>query len=639
MKSWAWTPWLALSVSVAPAAAQSAVLTETQLLGIDDGAITPDGRLGVLRENGVGVIARVYDMTSGQLVGTHTAQQTAWWTGVAQDAVELTNTRAVVLGNRALILDLTTPTTTLLSDQHVGEGARDVAITPSGDLAIVRGGNSFGAGQPGGSFVFELATGALLASHPGEIGDPNAPDHTYSVDSVVANDDFAVCLSLVPVGAEFRTRVSIWDLRPAAGAPTVVYETAGIFGADQDQLGAPHDVTLTPDGRFAAVRSEFSTSLYDISGAAPTRVWHKRLFGNPGPMGFTSMDSVEAKNDLIATASRWTDGVNFGAQLDLFDLAGNQWYARLTGDPHDLAITPDGTKLFVRTHILLAMFDLTQLPSTQLVQPVDQHFTTSTHTFFGAGYDSIEVTNERVAAVMRSSNTSRVKVFDITGGALALRMFETQPEKFVDMKITPNHNWLVVSGGSRVHVYDLRTFELALAHDTQFESFGLFPWCDGVEVNDERALAWGWWHSQGGWISILSLFPEAQNYCTATPNSSGAAALLSANGSNSILRNDLEVWCTGLPSGANGYMVYATGQGSVPFGGGTLCIAGQRYFMPLQAANGTVAERVFDYTGSTALGGAITAGTTWNFQFRYRDPAAGGAQFNLSDGLSIPFVN
>ena len=31
--------------------------------------------------------------------------------------------------------------------------------------------------------------------------------------------------------------------------------------------------------------------------------------------------------------------------------------------------------------------------------------------------------------------------------------------------------------------------------------------------------------------------------------------------------------------------------------------------------------------------GMIQAGDTWNFQFWYRDPAAGGAGFNLSDGL------
>ena len=34
----------------------------------------------------------------------------------------------------------------------------------------------------------------------------------------------------------------------------------------------------------------------------------------------------------------------------------------------------------------------------------------------------------------------------------------------------------------------------------------------------------------------------------------------------------------------------------------------------------------------------ITAGSTWNFQNWFRDPAAGGAFFNLSDGLEITFT-
>ena len=44
-----------------------------------------------------------------------------------------------------------------------------------------------------------------------------------------------------------------------------------------------------------------------------------------------------------------------------------------------------------------------------------------------------------------------------------------------------------------------------------------------------------------------------------------------------------------------------------------------------------------DYTNPPQAAGQITVGSTWNFQFRYRDPAAGGAYFNLSDGLEITF--
>ena len=37
-------------------------------------------------------------------------------------------------------------------------------------------------------------------------------------------------------------------------------------------------------------------------------------------------------------------------------------------------------------------------------------------------------------------------------------------------------------------------------------------------------------------------------------------------------------------------------------------------------------------------GGDITAGSTWNFQAWYRDPAGGGTSFNLSDAIEILFL-
>jgi hypothetical protein len=34
--------------------------------------------------------------------------------------------------------------------------------------------------------------------------------------------------------------------------------------------------------------------------------------------------------------------------------------------------------------------------------------------------------------------------------------------------------------------------------------------------------------------------------------------------------------------------------------------------------------------------GLVLPGSRWNFQFWYRDPIAGGANFNLSNGLTAP---
>ena len=38
-------------------------------------------------------------------------------------------------------------------------------------------------------------------------------------------------------------------------------------------------------------------------------------------------------------------------------------------------------------------------------------------------------------------------------------------------------------------------------------------------------------------------------------------------------------------------------------------------------------------------GGDITPGTTWRFQWWYRDPAAGGAGHDFSDAVAVPFCN
>jgi hypothetical protein len=37
------------------------------------------------------------------------------------------------------------------------------------------------------------------------------------------------------------------------------------------------------------------------------------------------------------------------------------------------------------------------------------------------------------------------------------------------------------------------------------------------------------------------------------------------------------------------------------------------------------------------ISGAFTPGSVWNFQAWFRDPVAGGANFDLSDGLEVTF--
>ncbi len=126
-------------------------------------------------------------------------------------------------------------------------------------------------------------------------------------------------------------------------------------------------------------------------------------------------------------------------------------------------------------------------------------------------------------------------------------------------------------------------------------------------------------------------------YCTASPNSSGGAASISASGSASVAANDLLLRAEPVPN-QPGIFFYGPGQMSVPFGNGTLCVAGPIARLDVVNATGNVMTFLLDNTSPPSAATQITPGSTWHFQACFRDPAAGGAFFDLSNGLSIFFV-
>ena len=132
------------------------------------------------------------------------------------------------------------------------------------------------------------------------------------------------------------------------------------------------------------------------------------------------------------------------------------------------------------------------------------------------------------------------------------------------------------------------------------------------------------------------------SYCTGAPNSVGAGATLSMTGSTSHAANDLVLVASGAVPGAFGVFFYGEAQSQVPFGDGFRCVESPLYlFMPgVQAdASGTATYAVdFGIPPASSGPGAIAPCSTLYFQYWYRDPAAGGAGFNLSDGLEITVV-
>lgn len=125
----------------------------------------------------------------------------------------------------------------------------------------------------------------------------------------------------------------------------------------------------------------------------------------------------------------------------------------------------------------------------------------------------------------------------------------------------------------------------------------------------------------GGWL----------NFCTSTPNSTGSAAVVGAIGSNVIDDDDFLLFAGPVPNGTLG--IYFMGDNAVqsPFGNGFLCVAppvtrlGVSQASPIGYADKAIS--------AAALG--IQPNDLKRFQYWFRNPAGGGAFFNLSDGLLV----
>ncbi|HJO27691.1 MAG TPA: hypothetical protein QF730_10640, partial [Planctomycetota bacterium] len=132
------------------------------------------------------------------------------------------------------------------------------------------------------------------------------------------------------------------------------------------------------------------------------------------------------------------------------------------------------------------------------------------------------------------------------------------------------------------------------------------------------------------------------SYCIAAPNTASATgAKIRMVGLPSISLNTSVLEATDCPAGQYGIFYYGPWQVQLPFGDGYRCVAGSvfRLMPPMLSSGAGVASRTLDYNASPMGSGAgqITSGSTWNFQYWYRDPTPVGYGFNLSDGLEVTF--
>lgn len=131
--------------------------------------------------------------------------------------------------------------------------------------------------------------------------------------------------------------------------------------------------------------------------------------------------------------------------------------------------------------------------------------------------------------------------------------------------------------------------------------------------------------------------PSPQNYCFVNPNSADPnGAFMGWNGTQFVSNNNFALEATGMPASTAGIFFFGPSQTIAPFGNGWMCVSGTIYRLPVVFASifGTVH---YDMNLTTVPANVITAGSTWNFQFWFRDALAGGSNFNTTDGLNVQF--
>jgi choice-of-anchor B domain-containing protein len=170
--------------------------------------------------------------------------------------------------------------------------------------------------------------------------------------------------------------------------------------------------------------------------------------------------------------------------------------------------------------------------------------------------------------------------------------------------------------------------------------------CNGNHVPDSCDIASGTSLDANGNGVPDECDCSSSNYCTAYANSAGPGAHIDRSGSTSIPANDFVLEVQGAVPSQFGLFFYGPEAIEVPFGDGVLCVgAGTsglfRLLPPMPSDGAGNASRHLDFTQPPASDGdgKILSGSTWRFQYWYRDPAAGGTGFNLSDALAVMFCD
>ncbi len=143
--------------------------------------------------------------------------------------------------------------------------------------------------------------------------------------------------------------------------------------------------------------------------------------------------------------------------------------------------------------------------------------------------------------------------------------------------------------------------------------------------------------------SIVLLYDPAPctaptNYCFSVPGTHGLSATLAAQGSTSLAAADFALLVEDARPNVFGFVFQGTGEVQVPLGDGFLCVgADQARYAPITVDGSGSALFPIDYAAPPLPAAQILPGSSWNFQFWYRDASPTGAGSNLTDAVAATF--
>ena len=349
-----------------------------------DVAISPTGKIAVVNHRNW---VHFFDLRFGGQIGAHNIGarpiQFPLPSGpiydectpdLAVDSVAITSTRAIVVTTKrdrsnpsnptrltvVYVFNTTANPVTLLSEIHVdsqaitdgvGAVAHDLAVTPDESTAVVTGEAvigmiDLGSPTPGlkGIFLEPLDT------------------RTYRInqDSVEVTNKYAVVTSTHLWTQPFvalRWRVQVFDLQSTPPFALVFQQDDPVTSTRND----PHDLTITPSGKYAALRSDMQVVLLQGLDSSPPFSWTSfSVAGTPSfawPNTYPS-DSIVSTNVAVAAigTSIYT-GTKHSANIAFIDLTvatPSLSQGEIVQDlkrirAADLALTPSGDRVVLRS--------------------------------------------------------------------------------------------------------------------------------------------------------------------------------------------------------------------------------------------------------------------------------------------------